>query len=402
MSGVRIGGAPRGFAAGLFAAGFGAFALLYAVQPLMPALAREWRLGTAAATLSLSISTLCLALALPFAAQLADRLGRARVIAFSLYAAAGLGMACAVVPGFAALLAARGLLGLALAGVPSLALTLVAETLPPALAPAMVGQFIAGSAFGGMSGRLIAALLLHLLGWRGATLVIGVMALAAALVFDRAVAARAPSGPLAIAARSGILAPLAEPGLAPLILLAGLLMGGFVTAFNLISFRLQAPPFGLGAAASGAVFLLYACGIVVSALSGGLSARLGAGWLMRAGLAAMLAGGVIGIANSLAAVMAGMTLITVGFFAAHAAASASVAATTGPARAGASALYSMVYYLGSALFGPLGGLAWHEGGSAGAGGFIAALALGGLCMVALWARADRDVRFSGDPGALGA
>src|ERR1035441_4730798 len=61
-------------------AGFCAFLTLFAPQPLLPMLAREFRVSAAAISLVVSASTLAVAMAAPFAGVVADRFGRKHVI----------------------------------------------------------------------------------------------------------------------------------------------------------------------------------------------------------------------------------------------------------------------------------------------------------------------------------
>src|ERR1017187_9760815 len=69
-------------AAGMFS-GFSAFLTLYAPQPLLPMLAREFHASAGAVSLVLTASTAAVALAAPFAGVVADRFGRKRVIVLS-------------------------------------------------------------------------------------------------------------------------------------------------------------------------------------------------------------------------------------------------------------------------------------------------------------------------------
>src|ERR1700694_5567416 len=60
----------------LFAAGFATFSLLYCVQPLLPAFARDFRVGPAEASLALSLTTGFLALAILLAGAVSESVGR--------------------------------------------------------------------------------------------------------------------------------------------------------------------------------------------------------------------------------------------------------------------------------------------------------------------------------------
>ena len=165
--------------------GFSTFALLYCVQPLMPALAHQFALSAAESSLALSVSTGALAFSLLVSGALSDRLGRRPLMVGAML----LGAVCSALSAFAQtypqLLALRGLLGLALGGVPAVAMAYLSEEIAgPSLGQAM-GLYIAGSAFGGMVGRLGAALLADLGSWRLALALIGVAALVAGGEFRR-------------------------------------------------------------------------------------------------------------------------------------------------------------------------------------------------------------------------
>jgi YNFM family putative membrane transporter len=60
-------------------------------------------------------------------------------------------------------------------------------------------------------------------------------------------------------------------------------------------------------------------------------------------------------------VIAGIALLTIGFFAAHSVASSWVGSRARSAQAQASALYLLAFYAGSSIAGPLGGAAWSVG-----------------------------------------
>ena len=64
-------------------AGACAFLSLYATQPLLPTLERLFRAGKTAVSLTVTASTLGVALAAPLIGLLADRFGRKRVIVAS-------------------------------------------------------------------------------------------------------------------------------------------------------------------------------------------------------------------------------------------------------------------------------------------------------------------------------
>ncbi len=362
----------------LFTAGFATFALMYCVQPLLPLFATQFHVSPAQAAWTLSATTLVLAVSLLGASAAADRFGRKRVMVSALFASALLGAASAAAPGFAGLLAMRALMGLTLAGLPAVAMTYVVEDVPAAQSGGAIGLFIGGSAIGGMSGRLMAAGLAGAASWRGALLcnaVIGfgcAIMLARLLPADRASHLPARLGGSANLARK-LIRHLRDPSLRALFALGFLLMGSFVTTYNYIGFRLAAAPYHLSPHQVGAVFSLYLTGVVSSTLMGKLALRIGPPGAMALGLALMMLGATLTSLAPLIAIMLGVALLTIGFFAAHAVASAAVATNAPGDRAQASALYSFFYYAGSSAMGPVGGIIWHSWGWGALTIFIAAM-----------------------------
>ena len=141
-----------------------------------------------------------------------------------------------------------------------------------------------------------------------------------------------------------------------------LLMGGFVTVYNYASFRLIAPPFDLSVAAASMVFLAYLLGGQASAWFGRVAGRYGRGRFMIIGMSIMAAGAVLTLPNHLLIVVAGICVVTIGFFGAHSIASSWVTKRASSARAQAASLYLFCYYLGSSIVGSLGGLFWSNAG----------------------------------------
>src|SRR5262249_14396484 len=192
--------------------------------------------------------------------------------------AAGLTALSAILPGWGALLAMRALTGAALAGIPAIAMTYVAEECEPDSLGAAMGLYIAGSAIGGMGGRVGVTLLSVAMGWRMALGALGVISLVAAAVFVAAAPRPRAFTPIRhdLPSSLGTIGRLFRDQALPLLYLEGfLLMGAFVTIYNYAGFRLLAPPFSLTQSEVGLIFLLYIIGSFSSAYVGGLADRLG-------------------------------------------------------------------------------------------------------------------------------
>lgn len=377
--------------AAMFAAGLATFAALYTTQPLLPLLTEHFGVPPASATLSVSVTTLALGLALLVAGPLSEVLGRTRVMMWSLFGTAVMAVACAFAPTWPVLLLLRGVLGVTVAGLPAVAVAYLREEVAPGSLARATGLYIGGTAIGGMSGRLIAGGLADLGGWRAAVAGIGVLALGCA-VFVRAVMPPSrhfvPVAPQPAALWSMTRRVLSDPVLIALYLLPFTTMGAFVACYNAMGFRLAAQPYELSAGVAGLVFVTYALGSVSSARAGRLADRFGHRAVVPASMALMLVSILLTLLTPLPVVVLGLALFTIGFFACHGVASgwvAARAAVRGPGAAQASSLYTFMYYLGSSVAGALAGQAWSHGGWAWVVGLCGGLCALGL-LISLWLR----------------
>ena len=153
------------------------------MQPLLPVLARTFRLGAAQSSLALSLSTGLLAVSIALAGIVSASLGRKSLMTVSLCLAAVFNLTAAVAPSWPLLLAARGLEGITLGGAPAIAMTFLSEEVHPQGLGFAMGLYVAGTAFGGMAGRVLTGVAADLGGWRVALGVIGAVGLASAAGF---------------------------------------------------------------------------------------------------------------------------------------------------------------------------------------------------------------------------
>jgi YNFM family putative membrane transporter len=350
---------------GLFAAGLATFALLYCVQPLMPLFAVVFHVTPAQSALTLSVTTMPLAIAMLVASGVSEALGRKPVMVASLLASSVLTLLSGLAPGFASLLLLRGLTGLTLSGLPAVAMAYVAEEMHPKAAGLAMGLYIGGSAIGGLSGRLMSGALADLSSWRVSLAAIGAEGLVCGLLLWRGLPASAhftprPLHPAALART--YLAHLRRPVLPWLFAEGFLLMGAFVTLYNFIGYRLMAPPYRLSQTSVGLIFCVYIAGAFSSPLMGNLATRIGRRPVLVGNILAMLAGVALTLATPLPVIVAGVALVTAGFFGAHSVASNWVGFRATEARAQASALYLFAYYAGSSVVGYAGGLVFQHHG----------------------------------------
>ncbi|MDP2358950.1 MAG: MFS transporter [Beijerinckiaceae bacterium] len=377
----------------IFFCGFSIFAILYCTQPVLPLFSETFGVSAAESSLALSLTTATMAFAMLFASSLSEVVGRKSMMLGALLASSALTFVLAFAQDWSQVLWLRALAGVTLSGMPAVALAYLAEEMEPKAVASAVGIYIGGGAFGGMSGRLITAALADYGSWRLAIAALALTGFASAFVFWRALPAsqyfeaRTPSlSKLA----SSMLACARNPGIALLLVLGFLLLGGFMTVYNYLGFRLQAEPFLLTQALAGLIFVVYPAGSIASAFMGGQAAKYGRGPVLVASLCLMTFGLVLMTPDHLASIAAGLVILTFGFFGAHAIASGWAATLVAKDKAQASSLYLLFYYVGGGAAGTAGGVFWANAAWPGVALFAGAMMAGTIVVaLLLWRIAPR-------------
>ncbi|HVW69903.1 MAG TPA: MFS transporter [Steroidobacteraceae bacterium] len=373
--------AYRRLSLALVIAGLATFGLLYSVQSLLPVFTRDFHVSAAEASLVVSFATGAMAVTLLMASVISDRVGRQRMMTGSLFLAAALTLVSVVLPGWHTLLAMRFLTGIAMAGIPAIAMTYVAEEVHADSIGGAMGLYIAGSAIGGMIGRIVASALADRFGWRVALGSIGVSSLAGAVVFWRAAPPSRAFVPRKHDWASFVASVRMLKNDAALPWLYGeafLLMGALVTLYNFVTFHLLAPPYSLSQTTVGFVFLFYIVGSFSSTWFGHLAGRLGRRRVFWIPILTMLAGVALTALAPLSCLVLGIGVATAGYFGAHSVASSWVSRRGGAARAQAASFYLFFLYVGSSVLGTTGGVAWSRAGWVGVAAFIGLLLVAAL------------------------
>jgi YNFM family putative membrane transporter len=376
----------------VFAAGMATFVLLYDVQALLPELVEAYALTPARSTLALSLTTATLAVALLVVGPLSERVGRTPLIHAALWSAAVVGVACALAPSWEALLGLRMLQGVTLAGLPAVATAYLREELHSSAHGRAFGLYIAGTAFGGMAGRVVTAPIADAAGWRWGLAAAALFALACAALVAWLLPAsrhfvRRPAGARAVL--TGARAAVSDRALVALYVLGACGIGTMVAVFNALGFRLSSAPYDLPVGTISLVYLVYALGSVSSAASGRIADRIGRRATIPAGCALALVGVWLTLASALPVIVLGMAALTVGFFGVHGIASGWVtsrAHLAGVGTAQAAAFYAFAYYVGASVNGWLGGAAWSRAGWPGVVALATALLLAVCAMVVVLRR----------------
>ena len=372
----------------LFGAGIAAFAQLYAPQSVLPDAARELATSASATALLVSAATLGLAIGVLPWAWVADRIGRVRAMTVAMLGATAVGLVVPFAPSFGLIVAGRAVEGVLVAGVPAVAMAYLTETLTESggasAVPRAAGTYVAGTSMGGLLGRLVSGGVAEVFGWRAGVGAVAVACLAATAVFvwlaprdqvprqgRRGRWGRRGTGPDDV--EPGRLRALISPRLLVLDAQGLLLMGGFVAVYNYLGFRLTDEPFGLSSGVVSLVFLAYLAGTWSSARTGRLVVRHGRRRVLIVSTGVMAVGVAATLSASLPVVLAGLVVLTAGFFGAHAVASGWTPVAAPQARTQAAAVYNLAYYAGSSLFGWLGGVGLALAGWPGTVGMVLVL-----------------------------
>lgn len=383
----------------MMAGGLANFSLMYFVQPLLPLLAQQYHVTPAESAHALSVTTLTVIAGLLVAGPLSDRIGRVPVMRWSLVASGLLGLASAFAPDWTSLLILRGLMGITLGWLPAAALAYLREEVHPESHPRANAAYIAGTAVGGATGRLLPGPLAMLGGWTATAATMSLLTLAAGLAMWALLPAADGFKPhrvdLKVLLLGTITAPL-DPVIGWLAVAGFGAMGTFVAVYNALAFRLQAAPFSLGHAVSW-IYFSYLIGIAAPHLLRRLSDRIGRGHATAIGAVGLLGAVIVVAVPNLVGVVIGLGLLTFAFLGVHSLLSGWVtdrAARQGLGTAQASSAYLLTYYLGSTVAGAVATLQWQQGGWSGVETLTLALAGATVVAVTIANRFDLNPKIS--------
>ena len=348
--------------------GIFAFLNLYVTQPLLPLLERIFQASKSAVGLTVSASTLGVALSAPILGALAEQMSRKRVIVASTLVLALPTLLAATSPGLHALIFWRFLQGLILPGVFAITITYIGEEWEHQAVPIVMSIYVSGTAFGGFLGRMIAGVAAERLNWRWSFLLLGALTLAGAAMIARWLPSEKRPMPKdakidPLAQIGAMLRHFRNPRLVATFAVGFGMLFALVGTFTYITFYLADAPFHLSTETLSYLFAIYLIGLIVTPAGGYLVTRVG----MRIGIAfaigACLAGVLITLSHSLwLVVLAGLGLVCTGVFIAQATANSFLRIAAPPGgRASAAGLYICCYYCGGTAGGVIPAYMWTLG-----------------------------------------
>lgn len=382
---------PPSRVAAVFLCGAFAFLELYCTQPLLPLLSRVFHASEVSAGLTVSASTLGVAISAALLALFGEHIDRKKLIVSAM---AGLGIVVALTATASNLYVlalwrfAQGLL------TPAIFITTIAyvtEEWPALDVPRVMSFYVAGTVFGGFVGRVCGGILAETIGWRLMFVVLAIAGLAGAVATQSLLkppTSKVPEGerepawrPLVRNIRNGRLRATFAIGFCMLFALVGV--------FSYITFYLAQAPFHLSTTELSWLFSVYVFGLVATLAAGTVLTRFGLRTGMVTAVAISIGGVLLTLIPSLVAVAVGLSLASSGVFIAQTCANSFLrdAAPAG-SRVSAAGMYVCFYYVGGTVGGVVPGLLWSAGGWSGCVTLICVLlAIAALLAFFGWRRA---------------
>lgn len=341
-------------------AGFCAFLTLYAPQPILPMLAGVFHASNVMISLMITASTIGVALAAPVMGQVADRIGRKRIIVLSAFT---LGAATLLIPTsttLGMLLFWRFMQGVATPGVFSVTTAYVHDEWPPQGAASAISAYVSGTVIGGFSGRVIAGFIAERWGWHAAFFLLGAISLAIAVYVAAFLPAETKFARPELPARvfHAIVGHMGNPHLRAAYAIGFCVLFTQIALFTYVTFHLAAPPFLLSPGFLGSIFVVYLGGAIVTPLAGRRIGKDGHPRMLIFASFLGAAGALLTLAPNLWIIIAGLTLCSSGVFISQASATSFVGTAAANNRALALGLYVTFYYVGGSFGGTAPGWLW--------------------------------------------
>ena len=340
-----------------FALALGSFLVfcnLYMFQPMLPLMAEKFNASAIEINWLLAASTLTLALTLVPWAIGSEMIGRRKVMMLSLFLLPFAGMAMLLTDSLLMLTLARGLMGISLAGFAAVAVAYMAEEFTPKALMLAIGGYISANSLGGITGRLYGGFVTEYWGWEVAVIGMAIASLFGALLVNQLLPEQQYFTPKKGQFRNhnrNVISHLKQRKLWLAMMIGGLNFALFVNLYTVMGFRLVAPPYSLSISLTSMIFLCYLTGTITAKLSGRWSQVYSPIYGMVLGTTVSVIGMWIASYDSLYTMIIGLLLISSGAFFTHSLAYAWVSQKADTAKATATALYLVHYYVGGSLGG---------------------------------------------------
>ncbi|MGF1755958.1 MFS transporter [Vibrio makurazakiensis] len=330
------------------------FCNLYLFQPILPHLAEHFQVSEIQINWLFAASTLALSVSLVPWAVSSESFGRKPIILFGLFMIPLVGTLMLLTDSLYVLVAARALMGIAIAAFAAVAVAYMVEELSPKAFSIAIGGYIAANSLGGIFGRVIGGTITEHFEWKSAVLFFVVFSLLGAVfVYLRLPNQNnfKPQKGLFFHHNRAVLKHIANKNIWLAMLIGGANFALFVNLYSVMGFRLVAAPHNLPIGIASMIFLCYLAGTLSSKLSGVWSNKHSQLIGMALGTSISMLGMWVSAIDSIFMMLLGLMLISFGAFFTHTLAYAWVSQKTTSAKATATALYLVHYYIGGSLGG---------------------------------------------------
>ncbi|HGS5086679.1 TPA: MFS transporter [Vibrio parahaemolyticus] len=341
------------------------FSNLYLLQPMLPTFATLFSISETQVNWLFAASTLALSFSLVPMAVLSESIGRKPVMMVGLFSIPGISALMLLGDSFIFLVACRALIGIALAAFAAVAVAYMAEELDKHAFSMAIGTYIAANSLGGIAGRISGGLLADNFSVDVAIEVMMVVTLIGVICVHYLLPKQRNFTPSSSSLRHQnrvIIGHFRNQRVWFAMLIGGLNFALFVNLYSVMGFRLVSAPHTVPVGLASLIFICYLGGTFSSRCAGHWSKRYSSILGMFLGAVVSMAGMWIAAFESLAAMLIGLLLISFGAFFTHTLAYGWVGQNATQAKATATALYLVHYYVGGSLGGFLLLYCWQHGG----------------------------------------
>ncbi|ANB97220.1 MFS transporter [Vibrio parahaemolyticus] len=341
------------------------FSNLYLLQPMLPTFATLFSISETQVNWLFAASTLALSFSLVPMAVLSESIGRKPVMMVGLFSIPAISALMLLGDSFIFLVACRALIGIALAAFAAVAVAYMAEELDKHAFSMAIGTYIAANSLGGIAGRISGGLLADNFSVDVAIEVMMVVTLIGVICVHYLLPKQRNFTPSSSSLRHqnrAIIGHFRNQRVWFAMLIGGLNFALFVNLYSVMGFRLVSAPHNVPVGLASLIFICYLGGTFSSRCAGYWSKRYSSILGMFIGAVVSMAGMWIAAFESLAAMLIGLLLISFGAFFTHTLAYGWVGQNATQAKATATALYLVHYYVGGSLGGFLLLYCWQHGG----------------------------------------
>jgi len=348
---------------GVVLAGFCAFLTVYATQPILPLLAHVFQASEVLVSLTVTVTTMGIAITAPFAGIFSDRYGRKRTIIWSALAMSAATLMAATSGSLPALLFWRFLQGVFTPGIFAVTVAYIHDEWSGASAGQATAAYVAGTVIGGFSGRFLSGFIASHFDWHAVFGFLGGLSLMATIALHFFLPPESGHArPKATAFIAAFLEHLRNPRLSAAFEVGFCVLFSLVSTFTYVNFYLAAPPFLLKPALLGSIFFVYLVGAVITPIAGRYIDRYGHRLMLAGAISAGIGGVLLTLIPVLPAVVIGLSICSTGVFIAQACSNSYIGVVAQRNRALAVGIYVTFYNLGGSAGAALPGLFWRIGG----------------------------------------